>query len=275
MWAHFLKKKELFFMGRINFKLQIADLQQSNEYKSLNLTTRDVYELIYKSFLASAINCEKGNEDWKDELGVFCRYNQSLIAQKLNKSLRTINYAIKKLKELGLIHVVEVGKRQTAKIYVKPIKLEIYDYKEVEIEKEEVKQVFEETFNETANYKESQALNNMIKRYSLDDLVTAIKKSVNVKFKKARINYIEKTIESLNNQKKSTKKEIRKEMTPDWLNKNDEIKPKIIYELTDERRNLISQIKDLNALGRDICSYSTEELKKLIKMQSLQKLILN
>ena len=108
MWAHFLKKKELFFMGRINFKLQIADLQQSNEYKSLNLTTRDVYELIYKSFLASAINCEKGNEDWKDELGVFCRYNQSLIAQKLNKSLRTINYAIKKLKELGLIHVVEV-----------------------------------------------------------------------------------------------------------------------------------------------------------------------
>lgn len=265
-------------MGKIKFNKEIKSFFESQEYKSLNLTTRDVYELIYKSFLASVINFEKGNDDWKDDLGIFCRYNQSLIAKKLNKSLRTISNAIKKLKDLKLIHVVEIGKRQTAKIYVKPVSVTNIKYEEVKIENAELNDAFQQTFNEEANYKEAHALNNMINLYTLADLIAAVKKSVNVKFKKARISYITKTIKSLKNQSNVSHQKIkRKELVPDWLNlkeENDKKEP-ISYELTVERRKLISKIQDMSLIRKDINLYSNEEIEALIKMQEMKKMLLN
>lgn len=265
-------------MGKIKFNKEIKSFFESQEYKSLNLTTRDVYELIYKSFLASVINFEKGNDDWKDDLGIFCRYNQNLIAKKLNKSLRTISNSVKKLKDLKLIHVVEVGKRQTAKIYVKPLSVTNIEYEEVKIENAELNDAFQQTFNEEANYKEAHALNNMINLYALADLIVAIRKSVNVKFKKARISYITKTIKSLKNKSNVSHPPIkRREIAPDWLNKTEENDKKepIYYKLTDERINLIAKIQDMSLINKDINLYSNEEIETLIKMQTMKKMLLN
>lgn len=262
-------------MGEINTKKHLKKLKESSEFQSLNSTTQQIYELIYRSFLSSLINSQNC-DDWKDEIGIYCRYNQSLLAKKVNKSLRTVSYAFKKLKDMKLIEVVELGKRQTAKIYVKPI-FDNLEFNEIKIENNEVKEAFETTFNENANYKEAKELNKMLNIYSLSDLVLAIKKSVNVKFKKARISYITKTIKSLKNQKDlSDKKIIRKEIVPDWL-KFDGESEKIeesIYELTEERENLIAKIQDFQILSKDINLYSNDEIETLIRMQSMKKMLL-
>lgn len=263
-------------MGEINTKKHLRQLKESSEFKSLNSTTQQIYELIYRSFLSSLINSQNC-DDWRDEIGVYCRYNQSLLAKKVDKSLRTVSYAFKKLKDMKLIHVVELGKRQTAKIYVKPI-CDNLEFNEIKIENNEVKEAFEATFNENANYKEAKELNKMLNIYSLSDLVLAIKKSVNVKFKKARISYITKTIKSLKNQSNVSHQRIkRKELVPDWLNlkeENDKKEP-ISYELTVERRELISKIQDMSLIRKDINLYSNEEIEALIKMQEMKKMLLN
>lgn len=265
-------------MGEINTKKHLKNLKESSEFQSLNSTTQQIYELIYRSFLSSLIKSENC-DDWKDEIGVYCRYNQSLLAKKVDKSLRTVSYAFKKLKDMKLIHVVEQGKRQTAKIYVKPVSsIKDLEFNEVFIENNEVKEAFEETFNESANYKEAHALNNMINLYALADLIVAIRKSVNVKFKKARISYITKTIKSLKNKSNVSHPQIkRREIVPDWLNKtekNDKKEP-IYYKLTDERINLIAKIQDMSLISKDINLYSNEEIEALIKMQTMKKMLLN
>lgn len=263
-------------MGEINTRQHLKQLKESSEFKSLNNTTRQIYELIYRSFLSSLIKSENC-DDWKDDIGVYCRYNQSLLAKKVDKSLRTVSYSFKKLKDMKLIYVVEQGKRQTAKIYVKPINTDL-EFNEVFIENNEVKEAFEETFHECANYKEAKELNKMLNIYSLSDLVLAIKKSVNVKFKKARISYITKTIKSLKNQKdSSTRRIIRKELVPDWLKSAGETdkKESVTYELTEERKNLIAKIQDMSSLSKDINLYSNEEIETLINMQAMKNMLLN
>ena len=264
-------------MGEINTRQHLKQLKESSEFQLLNNTTRQIYELIYRSFLSSLIKSENC-DDWKDEIGVYCRYNQSLLAKKVDKSLRTVSYAFKKLKDMKLIHVVEQGKRQTAKIYVKPVSsIKDLEFNEVFIENNEVKEAFEETFNESANYKEAKSLNKMLNIYSLSDLVLAIKKSVNVRFKKARISYITKTIKSLKNQKDlPTGRIIRKELVPDWLKSAGEAdkKESVTYELTEERKNLISKIQDMSSLSKDINLYSNEEIETIIKMQEMKNMLL-
>lgn len=93
----------------------------TSEYLSFNKTVRDTYQLIYEAYLKALIENEIGICKTKDELGVYCHYNQSHIAKKINKSIRTVNGAIRKLKDEDLIYVVPVGFQQPAKIYVKNI----------------------------------------------------------------------------------------------------------------------------------------------------------
>ena len=98
-----------------------------------------------------------------------------------------------------------------------------------------------------------------------------------MKFKKARISYITKTIKSLKNQSNISHQKIkRKELVPDWLNskgENDKKEP-IYYELTDERKELISKIQDMSLINKDINLYSAAEIEALIRMQEMKKMLL-
>ena len=60
-------------MGEINTRQHLKQLKESSEFQLLNNTTRQIYELIYRSFLSSLIKSENC-DDWKDEIGVYCRY---------------------------------------------------------------------------------------------------------------------------------------------------------------------------------------------------------
>lgn len=251
---------------------------ETKEYRSLNITARDVYFLIFNQFKLSKKNNAKTGE-WQDEIGIYCYLSQKKIAEKLGKSERTIRSAIKKLKEVNFITVVEQGCQRLAKIYVHHIG-DKFTVKPPVVDNEEVKDAFENNFNEKINHKEAKGLNALLKKYDIESVINAIKKSVNVRFKKARISYITKVIQSstkMNNKGDFSGKIIRTELVPDWLNskgENDKKEP-ISYELTDERKKLISKIQDMSLISKDINLYSNEEIESLIRMQEMKKMLLN
>lgn len=252
---------------------------ETKEYRSLNMTARDVYFQIFNQFKLSKKNNAKTGE-WQDEIGIYCYLSQKKIAEKLGKSERTIRSAIKKLKEVNFITVVEQGCQRLAKIYVHHIEDKSIAVKPPVVENEEVKKAFEENFNEKINHKEAKGLNALLKKYDVDSVINAIKKSVNVSFKKARISYITKVIQSsakMNNKGDFSGKIVRTELIPDWFKSVGEAEKKssITYELTEERKNLIAKIQDMSLINKDINLYSNEEIEALIKMQEMKKMLLN
>lgn len=219
------------------------------KYKNLNSTAKIVYTLIYNQYTLSLKNAKKGFEDDK---GVFCFLAQKKIADMLGKSDRTIRRAFKQLKEAGLINVVELGCKKVAKIYVN-VASKKTNAQPIEINNAEVKTTFEEVYGETANNKEAKALNELADKNETKDLVEAINRSKDVKFKSARIKYIKKTLVSVIEEKhkqeftpnKLPKKIIRKELVPDWLNK--EIQTNVDRKYTSEELNKIERMKNLQA----------------------------
>lgn len=252
---------------------------ETKEYRSLNVTARDVYFQIFNQFKLSKKNNAKTGE-WQDEIGIYCYLSQKKIAEKLGKSERTIRSAIKKLKEVNFITVIEQGCQRLAKIYVHQIEDKSLTIKPPVVENEEVKEAFENNFKEKINHKEAKGLNKLLKKYDVESVISAIKKSVNVRFKKARISYITKVIQSSVNVKiegNFQRKCIRTELIPDWFKSAGEVdkKESVTYELTEERKNLIAQIQDMSLLCKDINLHSNEEIEALINMQAMKNMLLN
>ena len=170
------------------------------QYKNLTSTAKSVYTLVYNQYTLSLKNVKKG---FKDDKGVFCFLAQKKIADMLGKSDRTIRRAFKELKEAGLIDVVALGCKKVAKIYVN-VASKKPKAKPVEINNTEVKAAFEEVYGETANNKEAKALNELADKNEVTDLVDAIKRSKDVKFKSARISYIKKALVTILKEKNNT-----------------------------------------------------------------------
>lgn len=202
----------------------LSAIYSNEEYKNLNATARDVFFLIYNQFTLSKKNVSKGNLSWKDDNGVFCYLGQKEIAAILGKADRTVRRAVEALKEAKLITVIERGARRKAKLYIHEV-VNTAKNTPVEIEDEQVKRSFEETFGECANNSEAKALNDLSKSNKIEYLAEAIKRSKAVENKKARIKYIARVlasvIEDANKPKiikpAKSKKIIREEQKPNWL----------------------------------------------------------
>ena len=236
---------------------KIYEIYTKEKYSHLSPLAKSVYTLIHERYTLSL-----KNNDFKDELGVFCCFAQKDLATILNKTDRTIRTAIKALKEVGLITIVERGCKKLAKIYLSGFGKK---QEPVEIENIEVKQAFEDTFNEKANNKEAKALNELSKDNETNDIVEAIKKSSGVEYKGARIKYINKALETVIKEKKEPKipklsmpkRVIRQEQVPDWLQVNNDGWNKIHKQeqqsvenkstLTDEDLAIIERMKQLQA----------------------------
>lgn len=202
----------------------LSAIYSNEQYKSLNATARDVFFLIYNQFTLSKKSVSEGKTGWRDDNGIFCYLGQKEIANILGKTDRTVRRAIEALKKAKLITVIERGAKRKAKLYVHEI-VKAVKSTPVEIENQQVKEVFEETFGECANNSEAKALNNMAKSTNVESLVEAIQRSKSVEKKKSRISYITKALNSvIKDQDKPEvvkqtkyKKVIRKEQKPNWL----------------------------------------------------------
>lgn len=250
----------------------IYKIYTDERYNDLSFLSKSVYTLIYNQYTLSLSN------GWRDERGVFCYFAQKELAKIFKKSERTIRRAIKELKDADLITVIERGCKKLAKIYV------ICDETKtipVEIENSEVKTTFEKVYGNIANKKEALALNDLAKKYEIKDLVEAIKRSKEVKFKAARIKYIQKTLASVVEEKnkqefkvsKLSKKVIRKELTPDWLFNDKNPTPK--KQQTKLKQELLNVMQESTKyFGKpefDKYTAKIEELKELIKKQEDEK----
>ena len=250
----------------------IYKIYTDEKYNDLSFLSKSVYTLIYNQYTLSLSN------GWRDEIGVFCYFAQKDLAKIFKKSERTIRRAIKELKDADLISVVERGCKKLAKIYVVSDKTR---NNKVEIENNEVKEAFEKVYRSSANKKESISLNELSKKYEIRDLVEAIKRSKEVKFKQARIKYIKKTLASVIEEKnkqefkvnKLSKKVIRKELIPDWLfNDKNPTPEKQSTTLEQELFNVMQEsMKYLGKPEFDKYAARIEELKKLIKKQEDEK----
>lgn len=242
----------------------LSAIYSNEQYKSLNATARDVFFLIYNQFTLSKKSVSEGKINWKDDNGVFCYLGQKEIADILGKTDRTVRRAIEALKKANLITVIERGARRKAKLYVHEI-VKAVKQAPVEIEDQQVKETFEETFGECANNSEAKSLNNLLKENEVEHLIEAVKRSKGVEKKRARIKYITKVlnsvIEEANKPKEVTApakytKVIRKEMTPSWLKANNEAWKNVYNQET----------KNSNSLD--------EDLRKIERMKFLQKQLL-
>lgn len=241
----------------------LSAIYSNEQYKSLNATARDVFFLIYNQYTLSKKSVSKGKTNWRDDNGVFCYLGQKEIADILGKTDRTVRRAIEALKKAKLITVIERGAKRKAKLYVHEI-VKAVKSAPVEIEDQQVKEAFEETFGEIANKAEATALNNMLKTNNVEHVVEAIKSSKGVEWKRARISYITRALNTVIEKSNKPKmvapakytKVIRREMTPAWLKANNESWKKIYKQETKKS------------------SLSDKDLEKIERMKVLQKQLL-
>ena len=245
----------------------LSAIYSNEQYKSLNATARDVFFLIYNQFTLSKKSVSEGKTSWRDDNGVFCYLGQKEIANILGKTDRTVRRAIEALKKAKLITVIERGAKRKAKLYVHEI-VKAVKSAPVEIEDQQVKEAFEETFEDFIASTTCSTLfvfSILFKAVASALLATSPKvSSKGVEWKRARISYITRALNTVIEKSNKTNvvvpvkytKVIRREMTPAWLKANNESWKKVYKQETKKS------------------SLSDKDLEKIERMKVLQKQLL-